>query len=254
VPPTCESRTSPSAANAVCGAVGPREGVCATSIAGDPDAAGTVDRDLCHDAARLHHGEARAHVTDRPLRQHELAVVERHDVARDVDARVVVVGSRASAARRSRRWAASSMSCSVRRSRAPAFGRLTLMDSALPQIGRNELRQRIEDGADFVLIDALAPMSYARSHLPGAINIVPEWVDERAKRRIPDRDTEVVVYCSGPDCDSSALVGERLVELGYRHVRHYPGGKSDWVEAGLPLEGGRAAATARAARGRARRS
>jgi rhodanese-related sulfurtransferase len=33
------------------------------------------------------------------------------------------------------------------------------------------------------------------------------------------------------------VVARRLVELGYENVRHYPGGKRDWLEAGLPLEG-----------------
>jgi rhodanese-related sulfurtransferase len=106
----------------------------------------------------------------------------------------------------------------------------------LPRIGRDELRRRLDDGAPLVLVDALAPIAFARSHLPGAINLTPEWVDERAPRRIPDRDVEVVVYCAGPDCETSSVVGRRLVELGYRNVRHYAGGKSDWVEAGLPLE------------------
>ncbi len=81
-------------------------------------------------------------------------------------------------------------------------------------------------------------MSYARSHLPGAINLPVEWVDERAPRRIPDLDTEIVVYCIDSACDSSARVAERLLELGYRNVRHYVEGKKDWVAAGLPLEGG----------------
>jgi rhodanese-related sulfurtransferase len=110
--------------------------------------------------------------------------------------------------------------------------------AALPEISRDELRAKIESGDEFVLVDALAPMSYARSHLPGAINLTPEWLDDRARRRIPDPATEVVVYCSGPTCDSSVLVGRRLLELGYRNVRHYVGGKADWTEAGLPFEGG----------------
>jgi rhodanese-related sulfurtransferase len=109
---------------------------------------------------------------------------------------------------------------------------------APPTISREELRQKVERGDDFVLIDALAPMSFARSHLPGAINLPPEWVDERGPRRIPALDTEVVVYCTSSTCDSSVIVAERLIELGYRNVRHYLEGKSDWVKAGLPLEGG----------------
>lgn len=111
------------------------------------------------------------------------------------------------------------------------------MDTQLREIGRDELRRRIERSDDLVLVDALPPIAFARSHLPGAINLVPEWVDERAPRRIPDRDAEIVVYCAGVDCDSSVVVGERLLELGYRNVRHYGGGKRDWLEAGLPLEG-----------------
>jgi rhodanese-related sulfurtransferase len=110
--------------------------------------------------------------------------------------------------------------------------------SGLPEISREELWQKIEDGESFVLVDALAPMSYAHSHLPGAINLPPEWVEERGPRRIPDQDAEIVVYCSGPTCDSSVDAGTRLLRLGYRNVRHYVGGKLEWVEAGLPLEGG----------------
>jgi rhodanese-related sulfurtransferase len=88
-------------------------------------------------------------------------------------------------------------------------------------------------------VDALSPTSYAASRLPGAINMPPARVVEIAPQRIPDLDTPIVVYCIGWDCDSSMLVGERLVEFGYRSVVHYREGKSGWAAAGLPLEGGR---------------
>jgi rhodanese-related sulfurtransferase len=106
-------------------------------------------------------------------------------------------------------------------------------------ISRDELRRKLERGDAFVLVDALSPMSFAASHLPGAINLTPGWVDDRARRRIPTLDTEVVVYCESADCDSSVKVVERLRELGYRNVSHYAAGKRDWASAGLPLEGGR---------------
>jgi rhodanese-related sulfurtransferase len=108
--------------------------------------------------------------------------------------------------------------------------------TALVEIERDELRSRIERGDDFVLVDALAPLSYGAAHLPGAVNIPPERVDALAERRIPSRETPVVVYCAGPDCDSSVEVARRLLELGYRDVAHYAGGKRDWADAGLPVE------------------
>jgi rhodanese-related sulfurtransferase len=110
------------------------------------------------------------------------------------------------------------------------------MAGSLAHVTREELWQKLERGDPFVLVDALAPIAYARSHLPGAINLTPGWVDGRARRRIPDRSTEIVVYCADVDCESSTVVGERLLELGYERVGHYAGGKRDWVAAGLPLE------------------
>jgi rhodanese-related sulfurtransferase len=112
------------------------------------------------------------------------------------------------------------------------------MQTIVAQISRDQLCQKVERGDEFVLVDALAPISYAHSHLPGAINLPPEWVDERGPRRIPDLETEVVVYCASSTCDSSVIVASRLIELGYRNVSHYVEGKRGWVEAGLPLEGG----------------
>jgi rhodanese-related sulfurtransferase len=114
------------------------------------------------------------------------------------------------------------------------------VSSTLVCVSREVLRQKIERGDEFVLVDALSPMSYAMSHLPGAISMPPERVDELAPRRIPDRSSEVVVYCADVTCDSSVTVANRLVELGYRNVRHYVEGKRDWVQAGLPLEPARA--------------
>ena len=107
----------------------------------------------------------------------------------------------------------------------------------LSTITAKELLDKIEHGDTFVLVDALAPMVYAHSHLPGAINLPPADVDPvRIARRIPDPQTEIVVYCSSPDCDDSIETARRLQGLGYTNIRHYPGGKNEWRDAGLPLE------------------
>lgn len=113
------------------------------------------------------------------------------------------------------------------------------MAERLAEVTCEELWEKLRAGVPFVLVDALPPIAYAGAHLPGAINIPPERVDELAERRIPDPAAEVVVYCAGPDCDSSVEVAEGLVGLGYRQVFHFSGGKEDWKAAGLPFEGGR---------------
>ena len=101
----------------------------------------------------------------------------------------------------------------------------------------DEILRKLEEGDDFVLVDALAPMVYAHSHLPSAINLPPSAVDAtRLARRIPDLGTEIVVYCANASCDDSVATARKLEALGYTNVRHYPGGKDDWRERNLPLE------------------
>ena len=107
----------------------------------------------------------------------------------------------------------------------------------LPDITADELRVKLDRGDDFVLIDALAPMVYAHSHLPVAINMPPGAVDTiRCAKRMPDLRTEIVVYCANAECDDSVVTAERLQALGYTNVRHYTGGKDEWKKLGLPLE------------------
>src|SRR5688500_20170843 len=111
----------------------------------------------------------------------------------------------------------------------PAESRVLGM--ALPTIGYDELCRKIESGERFVLVDALPPMSFAHSHLPGAINLPPERVDPK---RIPDNAAEIVVYCANPACESSIDTARRLLELGCENVRHYRGGTTAWRRLGLP--------------------
>ena len=111
------------------------------------------------------------------------------------------------------------------------------MKTSLPPITADQLMGKLESDETLVLVDALAPMAYAHSHLPGAINLPPSAVDPaRVRRRIPDLSTQIVVYCANPDCEDSIDTAKRLLELGYTNVCHYAGGKHEWRDRGLPLE------------------
>lgn len=64
-------------------------------------------------------------------------------------------------------------------------------------ISREELWEKIERGENFVLVDVLDEQFYRHSHLPGAINIPLDEI-ETAEEKIPDKKTEIVVYCMDP--------------------------------------------------------
>src|SRR5215207_6294146 len=102
-------------------------------------------------------------------------------------------------------------------------------------IAREELKAKMDRGDDFVLVEALSHTHYASSHLPGAINLPYEFVDE-AEKLLPDKDAEIVVYCMNRECSSSGEEARELEEMGYTRVLHYAAGKQAWIRAGLPVE------------------
>jgi rhodanese-related sulfurtransferase len=104
-------------------------------------------------------------------------------------------------------------------------------------ISREELKEKMDRGDDFVLLDVLAEMYYRHSHLPGAINVPADELAERAPELLPDKDAEIVVYCKDPPCEASEEAARELAAMGYENVRDYVGGKRDWIDAGLPAEG-----------------
>ena len=60
-------------------------------------------------------------------------------------------------------------------------------------ISREDLKEKIDRGDEFVLLEVLSEASYGRAQPPGAIRFqdmdsIPDL--------LPDKNTEVVAYCS----------------------------------------------------------
>jgi rhodanese-related sulfurtransferase len=115
-------------------------------------------------------------------------------------------------------------------------------EEVVTEIRREELEAKLARGEDVVLVEALPSMYYEDAHLPGALNMPHDQVDELAPALLPDTSAEIVVYCANSPCRNSGIAARRLTELGYKNVRDYDAGKQDWIEAGLPTESGAMAA------------
>jgi rhodanese-related sulfurtransferase len=108
------------------------------------------------------------------------------------------------------------------------------MSAAVSNVDRQELQARLARHEPFKLVMA-APHEWAfrAKHIPGSLHFQsPEEMLSAL-----GKDEDVVVYCSNIDCRASLGVIKTLLENGYTHVQHYPGGLIDWETAGLPLEG-----------------
>jgi rhodanese-related sulfurtransferase len=65
-------------------------------------------------------------------------------------------------------------------------------------ITRDELKEMIDSGAQFTLVETLPAQYYRHTHLPGAINMPPDQVQELAPQLLPDKAADIVVYCAKP--------------------------------------------------------
>lgn len=108
-------------------------------------------------------------------------------------------------------------------------------DEPTSRVSREDVRRLLESGGAR-LVEALGPMYFADAHLPGAVSLPPDLTAQLAPVLLPDTAATVVTYCSDATCSSSEVLARRLRDLGYTDVVRYPGGKQDWICAGLPVE------------------
>jgi rhodanese-related sulfurtransferase len=100
-------------------------------------------------------------------------------------------------------------------------------------IDREDLEAKLQRGDRFRLVMALNEWAFRAKHIPGSEHFnTPDDLFESLKP-----DEEVVVYCTSVDCHASLALYHELVARGYRNVRRYEGGLTEWEKAGLPLEG-----------------
>ncbi len=104
-------------------------------------------------------------------------------------------------------------------------------------ISRDELKGKLDNNESISIIEALPEKYFRHSHLPGALNLPHDAVDTLAPSLLPDKGTEIIVYCANVACKNSGIAAEALAALGYSNVSVYEAGKADWIEAGYPIEG-----------------
>ena len=102
----------------------------------------------------------------------------------------------------------------------------------LETVTREQLRERLDRG-EVVLVDVRPEAEYAAGHLPGAISIPPDRLDELLDDLPADGD--VVAYCRGPYCVYADDAVRALTRRGRRAAR-LEDGLPEWRRAGGPVE------------------
>ena len=105
---------------------------------------------------------------------------------------------------------------------------------AVKELSVQQVREKLEKGESFRLLDVREGEEYARGHLPRAESLCKGIIERDIEKLVPDPATPVVLYCGGGF--RSALAGESLQRMGYSNVSSMWGGWSAWKESGSPTE------------------
>ncbi|MBP5313559.1 MAG: rhodanese-like domain-containing protein [Eggerthellaceae bacterium] len=94
------------------------------------------------------------------------------------------------------------------------------------RITHAQAKEMMEQNDDILIIDVRRPDEYASGHIPGAINIPNETINDDIVEDLPDMDKIMLVYCrSGA---RSAEASQKFVEIGYSRVFDF-GGIMNWT-------------------------
>jgi len=63
-------------------------------------------------------------------------------------------------------------------------------------VSTKELKAKIDGKKSVTVVETLAPERYREAHIPGALNIPPEQIKELAAQLLPNKNAEIITYCS----------------------------------------------------------
>lgn len=113
---------------------------------------------------------------------------------------------------------------------------LKIVDDARARVRETDVdtvKKRMDRGDKFLLIDVREESEFAKDHLPGAIHLGKGVIERDIEARVPDLNTEMILYCGGGF--RSALAADNLQKMGYGNVISMDGGIRDWREKNYPL-------------------
>jgi rhodanese-related sulfurtransferase len=95
--------------------------------------------------------------------------------------------------------------------------------------------ERMQAGEGTRLIDVREDNEWQAGHASGAEHIGRGIIERDIESLVPDKGTELILYCGGGY--RSALAADNLRRMGYTNVYSLAGGWKAWKDAGAPTEG-----------------
>ncbi len=98
-----------------------------------------------------------------------------------------------------------------------------------------DVNQAMEKKSKMIVIDARSEEAYENEHIPQAISLHHQIMDEQNTVHL-DKDFLYVTYCDGIGCNASTKGALKMTKLGFR-TKELLGGLDWWKRDGYRTEG-----------------
>ena len=106
--------------------------------------------------------------------------------------------------------------------------------SRIKEVTVPETRDRLKSNSHAKLVDVREDNEWDAAHAQGAIHLGKGIIERDIEAAVPDKSTELILYCGGGY--RSALAADVLQLMGYTNVWSMAGGWKAWKESGAPIE------------------
>jgi rhodanese-related sulfurtransferase len=97
-----------------------------------------------------------------------------------------------------------------------------------------ETQARMKENTGAKLVDVREDNEWDAAHAAGAIHLGKGIIERDIETTVPDKDTELILYCGGGY--RSALAADVLQRMGYTNVFSMAGGWKAWKDSGAEIE------------------
>lgn len=92
-------------------------------------------------------------------------------------------------------------------------------------VSMNDIVKIMEENRDYVIVDVRTPNEYKEGHIPNAINIPNETINETVYNKLKDKNQLILIYCRSGSRSRQAAY--KMQKLGYTNLVDF-GGIINW--------------------------
>ena len=103
--------------------------------------------------------------------------------------------------------------------------KITTKEPNIQYVSMSDIEKIMNENENYIILDVRTIEEYNDGHIPGAICIPNETIDENVVSKLPDKEQLILIYCRSGNRSKQAT--KKLKDLGYLNLIEF-GGIIDW--------------------------